>query len=238
MFASSAARLLKSLSLRRAASSAGRAPGSQSGGRGFEPRAVHQAHQQLAVTAVGDGLLGLPTWRPRGSNRAWLPRPFVLRPLPHAWRPWCWRCSRLVHPLHCDRDYERRTVHSTPPRVVRSVVPASGGRMAQLVGRNRWAKAGLVLACCEPRGSHGRTPHRRSRRISGGLRAPGARGGAARGPGRAASSDSSAGLAAAETAGSAPAWGSSSRSQARGGASRLPRTPRRPRGPSTRSRPA
>ncbi len=41
--------LLEFPSLRRAASSAGRAPGSQSGGRGFEPRAVHQARQWVRV---------------------------------------------------------------------------------------------------------------------------------------------------------------------------------------------
>ncbi len=41
-FAPAPAALLEFPSLRRAASSAGRAPGSQSGGRGFEPRAVHQ----------------------------------------------------------------------------------------------------------------------------------------------------------------------------------------------------
>ena len=58
-FAPTPAALLEFPSLRRAASSAGRAPGSQSGGRGFEPRAVHQlaASQamQRALRAPRDG---------------------------------------------------------------------------------------------------------------------------------------------------------------------------------------
>ena len=64
-FASPARALLHFLSLRRAASSAGRAPGSQSGGRGFEPPAVHQAHQQLeAALRVADAALLPSCYRP------------------------------------------------------------------------------------------------------------------------------------------------------------------------------
>src|SRR4030095_11720379 len=97
--ASFAPRLLDFPSLLGAASSAGRAPGSQSGGRGFDPPAVHQIYQRLARNlARAQALTGAA-----GSTRVATGKSCRPPPVTHA-KPSHAHAAAQVPALRCAHD--------------------------------------------------------------------------------------------------------------------------------------